>query len=165
MHEWGDEWFRKNAKSFNEAINKLDKGLRDLHILVCGKEKYGCYRTDFFTLWNGSIRYWKGKWNTHINQSLSSSEQLKLKFKIKLDKVLTKINYYTGITKIVQHWQKEEINKLFQTVCKEYPDFIHELICDTDCYMYIKPGKYGDIDGEKIHNKYWKPIEEHLNKI
>lgn len=147
MHFWGDEWFQKYDDEFNKTIRELDKGLRELHIFVCGKEKFGCYRTDFFMLWGGSWLFWNGKFNVKHS-----------KFQLTLDKICRWLNYRLGIVKLVRYWQKREINKLFQRICKEHPDIVDELISDTDCYMYIKPGKYGDIDGEKIHNKYWKQI-------
>lgn len=144
-HFWGDEWFQKYGDEFNKTIRELDKGLRELHIFVCGKEKFGCYRTDFFMLWGGSWLFWNGKFNVKHS-----------KFQLTLDKICKWFNYGLGIVALVRYWQKQEINKLFQRVCKEHPDIVDELISDTDCYMYIKPGKYGDIDGEKIHSKYWK---------
>ena len=147
MHFWGDEWFQKYGDEFNKAIRELDKGLRELHIFVCGKEKYGCYRTDFFCLWQGSWLFWNGKFNVKHS-----------KLQLTLDSTCRWLNNKLGIVKLVQCWQKRGINKLFQRVCKEHPYIVDELISDTDCYMYIKPGKYGDIDGEKIHNKYWKQI-------
>ena len=148
MHYWGDEWFQKYGKEFDKAICELNNGLRKSHILVCGKEKFGCYRTDFFSLWNGSWLFWNGNWRFDGK-----------KIRYTFDKICKWLNYKLGIVKLVHCWQKREINKLFQTVCKKYPDFVDELICDTDCYMYIKPCKYGDLDGNKIHNKYWKCIK------
>jgi len=145
MHFWGDEWFQKYGKEFDKAVCELNNGLRKSHIFVCGKEKYGCYRTDFFCLWGGSWLFWNGKFNVKHS-----------KFQLTLDKICKWFNYRLGIVALVRCWQKREINKLFQRICKEHPDIVDELISDTDCYMYIKPGKYGGIDGEKIHNKYWK---------
>lgn len=158
MHYWGDEWFCKYGDQLDEAIKKLNTGLNQVHVHCCGKEKYGCFRTDFFSLWNGSIRCWNGKWNNYITPAMPELRQLWMRICIYLDNLIIKINKLFGITKRVQEWQKAEINRLFQTVCKEYPEITDELINETDCYMYIKPGKYGDIDGEKIHNKYWKQI-------
>lgn len=147
MHYWGDEWFQKYGDEFNKAIRELDDGLRKLHVFVYGKEKFGCYRTDFFSLWEGSWLFWDGRFNVKHS-----------KFQLTLDSICRWFNYRLGIVKLVRCWQKRGINKLFQRVCKEHPDIVDELISDTDCYMYIKPGKYGDIDGEKIYNKYWKQI-------
>ena len=158
MHYWGDEWFYKYGDQLDEAINKLNTGLNLIHVHCCGKEKYGCFRTDFFSLWDGSIRSWNGDWNNYITPAMPKIKRFKRKFSIKFDSVAVKINRWFGITRRVQEWQKNEINKLFQTVCKEYSALTDELINETDCYMYIKPGKYGDIDGEEIHNKYWKKL-------
>lgn len=54
MHIWGDEWFLEWGDELNDAIRELNIRLNKCHITVAGKEKYGCYRTDFFSLWNGS---------------------------------------------------------------------------------------------------------------
>ena len=147
MHFWGDEWFQKYGKEFDNAIYELNTGLRKLHIFVCGKEKYGTFRTDFFCLWAGSWLFWNGNWRFDGPKIL-----------YKLDRIGKWLNHKLGIVKLVQAWQKRGVNKLFQRVCKEHPDLVDELIMSTDCYDFIKPGKYGDIDGEKIHNKYWKRL-------
>ena len=144
MHYWGDDWFKQYGDELNEAIRKINQGMRKIHVLCLGKEKYGCLRTDFFSLWSGSWNEWKGQYNNYHWY----------------DKTISKINHTIGLTWIIRKWQIKKINQLFQKVCKEHPDLIDELISDTDCYMYIKPGRYGDIDGEKIHNKYWKIIEK-----
>lgn len=156
MHFWGDEWFKCHGNELNAAISELNNGLNKLHVLCCGKEKYGTYRTDLFQLWNGSIRYWNGKWNIYISPSMGKVEQLGCKLAIVLDDIARHINRWLGITKLVQKWQKDKINKLFQEVCMKYPYIADELVCDTDCYMYIKPSKYGNLDGEAIHGKYWR---------
>lgn len=140
MHYWGDDWFKRYGDELNEAIRKINQGMRKIHVLCLGKEKYGALRTDFFRLWSGSWNEWKGQYNNHHWY----------------DKTISKINHTIGLTWIIRKWQIKKINQLFQKVCKEHPYLIDELISDTDCYMYIKPGRYGDIDGEKIHNKYWK---------
>ena len=156
MHEWGDEWFQQYGNDLHFAICELDNGLRDLHICVCGKEKYGCYRTDGFSLWNGSWRNWIGDYN--YSYPTNPIGHAFWKVYCYFDIFIQQWNNWLGITKLVSVWQKKQINKLFQKVCKKYPDIIDELIQDTDCYMYIKPGKYGDVDGEKIFHKYWKRI-------
>lgn len=55
MHYWGDEWFEKYGDELYTAINEIERGLRKYHIGVCGKEKYGTYRDDFLTFWDGTI--------------------------------------------------------------------------------------------------------------
>lgn len=54
--------------------------------------------------------------------------------------------------------QYEAYNKTFQLACQKWPYLTDELISDIDHYDLIKPGKYGEIDGKKIHDKYWKVI-------
>lgn len=55
MHYWGDEWFQKNGNDLYAAINYIEKNLHKHHIGVYGKEKWGCYRDDFLTFWNGGL--------------------------------------------------------------------------------------------------------------
>lgn len=66
----------------------------------------------------------------------------------------------TGILKRVQDWQVDKYNMVFQEACKKWPNIIDELIADIDGYKMIKPGKYGLIDGEEIHKKYWIDMNE-----
>lgn len=58
--------------------------------------------------------------------------------------------------------KKECYNRVFQEACKKWPDVIDELICDTDGFSMIRPCKWGDIDGKKIHDKYWMPISKRI---
>ena len=160
MHYWGDDWFKEHGDDIYDAIKELNAGLRDIHILCLGKEKYGTYRTDFFQLWTGSWCNWQGMYNRYVDYSKNDWGTVFKKICYWTDDILADINRFIGLTWIIRKWQIKKINQLFQNVCKEHPDLIDELISDTDCYMYIKPGRYGDIDGEKIHNKYWKIIEK-----
>ena len=63
-----------------------------------------------------------------------------------------------GLTKLIQDRQAKHYNKAFQLACKKWPNIIDELIAMTDGYKMIKPCKWGDVDGEEIHNKYWKKM-------
>lgn len=68
------------------------------------------------------------------------------------------LEYYsekTGLLKFVHDYQAKHYNYAFQLACKQWPNITNELIVMTDGYKMIKPCKYGDIDGEEIHNKYW----------
>lgn len=55
--------------------------------------------------------------------------------------------------------KKNIVNKVFQDACKKYPDVVEELIVDIDHWEWIVPGKYGNVSGEEIHKKYWKPVK------
>ena len=140
MHYWGDNWFKQYGKELDNAISELNKGMRKIHVLCLGKEKYGTYRTDFFNLWTGSWLEWKEIYNQYSW----------------FDCFMSAVNRRIGLTWIINKWQIKKINQLFQNVCKNHPDIVDELVSDTDCYMYIKPGKYGDVDGQRIRDKYWK---------
>ena len=56
MHFWGDEWFKKYGDDLYEAIKKLEYRMRKWgHVKVYGKEKFGTYRDEYLTFWNGGI--------------------------------------------------------------------------------------------------------------
>lgn len=61
-----------------------------------------------------------------------------------------------GLLDLVHKYQAKMYNKVFQTACKKWPNVIDELIVDIEGYKMIKPCKWGNIDGEEIHKKYWK---------
>lgn len=80
------------------------------------------------------------------------------RYEKRLWKGLVHINSRIGLTKFVNGRQAAKINRVFQEVCARHKDIVDELICDLNCYPCIKPCKWGDIDGEKIHRKYWREI-------
>lgn len=55
--------------------------------------------------------------------------------------------------------RKDAYNKVFQLACKKWPNVVDELIVDVDGWEWIKPCKWGDVDGRAIHDKYWKKIQ------
>ena len=190
MHYWGDEWFKKNGDDLYEAISYIENYLRKHHIGVCGKEKFGTYRDEYLTFWNGGIYHilfgYRGYIGTYhryrcewfknlvnkihnfiyftIDQgSISSKEgesfqKYSKRYNERKWKGLCDLNYKIGLTKLVNDRLAKHYNIAFQNACKKWPNLIDELICDVDGYMMIKPGKYGDIDGEAIHNKYWQKV-------
>ena len=81
-------------------------------------------------------------------------------------KGLCHYNNKIGLTKFINDIQAKHYNIAFQKACKKWPNIIDELIVDVDGYKMIKPCKYGNVDGEAIHNKYWVPIgkTEETNK-
>lgn len=71
------------------------------------------------------------------------------------------LSHYTkkiGLVKLVHKYQASIYNKTFQLACKRWPNITEELIVMTDGYKMVKPCKWGNVDGEKIHNKYWKKL-------
>lgn len=79
-------------------------------------------------------------------------------------KGLCKISEIIGIKKLINKYQEKAYNKAYQIACKKWPMVIDELIVMIDGYKMIKPCKWGNIDGEKIHNKYWKTIDQLKNE-
>lgn len=171
MHFWGDKWFKEHGNDFYTAIDRLEKRIRKwAHCGVYGKEKYGCYRDEYLTLWDGGIRQILTPYKCCI---IGHSKRAKFLHIIDTHLIpgtktrygrrwygLADFNEKLGLIKLVHKWQASRINKAFQVTCKEFPELIDELICDVDCYKMIVPCKYGTVDGTAIHNKYWKTIDK-----
>ncbi len=160
MHYWGDEWFQKNGDDFYEAIRILEERMKKWgHVHVCGKEKYGTYRDEYLMFWDGGLYSSKivriPKWVHIINFRLIRGKKTKYGY---LWYGLCDFTRWIGLKKLVNKWQANGVNKAFQITLKEYPQFLYELVSNVDCYMCIKPCKWGDVDGEKIHNECWKPL-------
>ena len=85
--------------------------------------------------------------------SISEMEQ---QYNNRIWKGLCFYNDKIGLTKLVNNYQAKMYNKVFQQACKKWPDIIDELVVDTVGYEMIKPCKWGNVDGELIHSKYWK---------
>jgi len=164
MHVWGDEWFQKYGNLFYEAIDKFEYRIRKwARCGVYGKEKYGTYRDDFFRMWDGSwtqilfgYKCFYGAWCERIVYWLDHRIIPIKKTQFGWRKVgIADFNQWIGLTGLVQKWQARQINKAAQITSKEYPEVVDELLMDICFYKCIKPCKWGDIDGQKIHDKYW----------
>lgn len=75
-----------------------------------------------------------------------------------LDRFIAKNVIPKSFIQKVQDWQWEVINDAFQTACKRHPHLVNEICAEVDCYKIIKPNEIGIVDGEVIHNKYWKSV-------
>lgn len=148
FHVWGDSWFVKNGKTLGEAMDLiLDKMNRyRIRLMEC-KEKYGTFRCEVSSLWDGTIRF--------LINPYSYPED---SWYDKIDSKIASFFKKTGILKKVNNWQKSRINKIYQEICKEHPEILNELIVDINFEDWIIPGKYGIIDGKTIQNKYWTKI-------
>ena len=180
MHYWGDEWFQKHGDHLYAAIEETDKALREAGIACLTKEKYGTRREDLLKLWDGgwyTIIYGPKlyyspsnyyKWPPfrklveaihcivyHIDHRLIPYKKTKYGY---LFAGVADFHRFLGIVRIVNKWQAKQYNKAFQLACKKYPDIVDELIMDAEGYKMIKACKWGDIDGEAIHNKHWKVL-------
>ena len=174
MHYWGDDWFKEHGDNLYSAINTVEKRIRKwARMGVCGKEKFGTWRDEYLTFWDGGIgqifcgyRGWWGlNWWTKllftIDHNLIPIKRVKTETKVVWLKVgLSNFNRMIGLVKLVNKWQARMLNKAVQITCKEYPDVIDELVSEVDCYQCIKPCKWGDVDGEAIHNKYWTILKK-----
>lgn len=174
MHYWGDKWFQKYGKELYSAIDTLENRIRKwAKCRVYGKEKFGTYRDEYFSMWNGEIstlifgyKMFHGEnwfesliWN--IDNYLIPIKKTQFGWR----KVgLADFNRLIGLTKLVNKWQARMINKAVQITCKEYPNVVGELLMDVCFYPCVKPCKWGNIDGEEIHKKYWKTVNTNDNE-
>jgi hypothetical protein len=81
------------------------------------------------------------------------------RYEKRLWKGLSHINMKIGLVDIVNKKKIKKVNEIVQKVCAKHPDIVDEIIMDLDFYEWIKPCEYGNVDGVKIHEKYWKPLK------
>lgn len=177
MHEWGDEWFKEYGDQLYEAIHILYKQMYKYKIVYYNKEKWGCNDVEYIQFWDGSLYtllfgdktypYSNTKYSiTWLNTIIKKFHEW---IYCTLDKKYTEnkswwkgLCYYNrkiGLVKLITNYQKRMYNKVYQEVCKKYPDIIEELIISDDYgYEYIKPCKYGNVNGKKIYLKYIKEL-------
>ena len=182
MHYWGDKWFQEHGDHLYAAIKETDKALWKAKIGCLTKEKYGTRREDMLKLWDGGWytiiygprfsyqpwKYYKWKPFRKLVEGIHSfvywlDHRIVPWTKTKygwLYKGLADFHRWLGIVALVNKRQAKQYNKIFQLACKKYPDIVDELILDAEGYKMIKPCKWGDVDGEKIHNKYWKTLSD-----
>jgi len=168
MHRWGDEWFKKYGNRLYDAIDVLEYRIRKwARCGVYGKEKYGTYRDEYFQMWNGELGTllfgyklfhgdnWFEKFIWHLDNYLIPIKKTQFGWR----KVgLADFNRWIGLVKLVNKWQARMLNKAAQITCGEYPEVTDELLSDICFYKCIKPCRWGDIDGQAIHDRHWKTI-------
>ena len=167
MHIWGDSWFRKYGDTFYRAIEVFEDRIRKwAKCGVYGKEKYGTYRDEYFRMWDGSwsvilfgYKCCYGGWFENLIYKLDWCVIPIKKTKWGWLKAgIANFNRAVGLVKLVNKWQARMLNKAAQVTCKEYPEVVDELLSDICFYKCIKPCKWGNIDGQAIHDKYWKTL-------
>jgi len=150
-HCWGDKWFEEHGDDLNSAIDFcIDFWRKWGRIGSHGKEKYGTFRHHvyFYNAWwalhelakPGYVSYRWPKWIMHI------------------DIFFGKIVCFLSIQRLFNRWQGLVYNYAIQKACTKYPDIVDELVSDSDHSELIKPGLFGKIDGQEIHDKYWTSI-------
>lgn len=149
-HHWGDDWqhWDELGQAIRCVINAQWKMGRIAH--WSSKEKYGTFR-DYATFWDGSLHgaLWPG-YRTIKNRFIYW----------KLDIIIKPLTKWTGMRWLVCSYQKAVYNYTFQKACKKFPNVIDELVSDAAFPEFIKPGLFGSIDGQKIHDKYWTRVGE-----
>ena len=167
MHRWGDEWFKKYGGELDTAICDLENRMRKwARVGVCGKEKWGQYQDEYFRMWDGGLyeiffgyrccrhgRFENFLW--HVDHMLIPVSKTRFGWRYV---GLSDFNTLIHLKQLVWKWQARMVNKAFQVTCAEHPDIVDELVSDVECYPMIKPCKWGNVDGEAIHNKYWKRV-------
>ncbi len=151
-HIWGDETFDWSA--LNESIYYcMDFWKKWGRIGSHGKEKYGSFRHHTY-FWDGGI--WSLFWPGYV--SIKPGFWSFIYFKV--DRYFTrKFTHYTGLHRLGIWYQAQIYNYALQTMCKKFPHITDELISDSDVPQFIKPGIFGKVDGQKIHDKYWTKCE------
>lgn len=155
MHQWGDEWFKKNGEDFDKSINYcIGFWKRWGRIGSHGKEKYGTFRDNVY-FWDGGIHslIWPG-YVWVVNKFLYYQID---------QKIVIPFMLWSRIIKLGLWYQKQIYNYPIQKMCKKYPHLTDELVSDLDYYDYIKPGIFGKVDGTEIANKYWTKYYHNLN--
>ena len=169
MHKWGDDWFRKYGNEFDRAIYDFEQRIKKwAKCGVCGKEKYGTYRDDYFRMWDGSLSVLFFGYKAFRHSKFENLVWKLDHYLVPVKKTqfgwykvgLANLNRTIGLVKLVNKWQARQLNKAAQITCKEHPDLVDELLMCVCFYKCIKPCKWGNIDGEAIHKKYWKPLKE-----
>lgn len=147
-HLWGDSWFKEHGNDLDLAISYcMQTWLKYGRIGSHGKEKYGSFR-DHIHMFDGTLH--SVIWPGYVRVMIPSWFYWNIDYRI-----LRPLFYYMGIIRLVNKVQKIVYNYAVQQVCKKYPKIVNEIVADLDGYKFIKPGLFGNIDGEKIHNIYW----------
>lgn len=151
MHCWGDDWFKKHGHKLDEAIYYCIMTWRKWgRISTHGKEKYGTFRDQA----SGYGAWWAVHELVKPGHMYYRWSKRVMWWDIRLGKAVR----WLGLHKLFHVWQRTVYNYAIQKMCRKYPEITDELVCDLDLYFWVKPGIFGSVDGEKIHNKYWKRI-------
>lgn len=160
-HFWGDNW--EYWDDLYKAIDEIGAKCKRKHIYICGKEKFGTYREEMFSWWNGGLyeliwgyrsfkcsyvsykRKWQKNCANKIHCIVSNIDE----------KFWIPFNRKFHIDRLIYKCAMRNYNKIFQSVCKKYPHIIPELSTDLAHYEAIIPGKYGTLDGILLLIAHW----------
>lgn len=150
MHQWGDEWDKKNGKDLNNAITYcMDTWKRYGRIGSHGKEKYLVFRHHCY-FWDGGV--WSLFYPGYVWVKPGFWSFIYYTIDFNFTMAFTK---YTGLQRLGVWYQRQVYNYAIQRACKKYPNIIDELVRDSEVPEFITPGVFGPVDGMTIHNKYW----------
>lgn len=149
MHSWGDGW--PYWHDLNTAILRIQIICRRYgRINMLGKEKYGTFRDEYRGEWDGtlhSLLYPGHYFIRYKNQ----------KFYHTIDyPIIRRLSTFSGIKYLVNLYQAAVYNYAIQSTIKRYPHLEEELVSDIDAYYLVRPGIFGQVDGQAIHRIYWR---------
>ena len=138
-HEWGDSW--EHWAMMRKAVSECGEVFRKARVFVYDKEKYGTYNCSVLGMYDGTLRWLLGAYSVRFETNWYDY----------VDRFFAKILRIIGFVKIVNRLQVKLVNRGLQKIYLKYPEIVNELVCDVECYDWIK----GEVDGEFIHKKYW----------
>jgi len=141
-HEWGDDW--EHWDMMWKAVSECGRVFRKARVFVYDKEKYGTYNCSVLGMYDGTLRWLLGAYSVRFETNWYDY----------VDRFFAKILRIIGFVKIVNRLQVKLVNRGLQKIYLKYPEIVNELVCDVDCYEWIK----GEVDGEFIHKKYWTEL-------
>lgn len=161
MHFWGDKWFEEHGKDLWAACDEINRTCYNARIYGGVKEKYGCLTDDIFGFFDGSWyhflkrKYGMPKFFRWLEYGLVPVGKSEFGWRFV---GIAHLNDRIGITSLVRKIQARKLNKTIQLLCKRYPEITDEIVSNLFFYPIIKPCRWGDVDGEEIHNRHWETL-------
>lgn len=150
-HVWGDDWFKKNGEDLGAAITLCATIWRKWGRISCHpKEKWGALQDQ--------SSFYSAFWPVHELVKPGHLYYRWPKLFMHVEVYLGKLLKFLQLPRLVRAYQYRVYNYAVQKACARYPHITEEIVVDLDWPEYIKPGIFGDVDGMKIHNKYWKQL-------
>lgn len=142
-HYWGDEDF--DWKALTEAERLLRKILKIGRIGVHSKEKYGTLRVSCY-FFRGSLHdlLYPGYMYCQYKTFRDKRWYLDIYF-------WPKVFQYTGLTRLMNLYQRGVYTLAYYIVMKKYSHIKEEICVDADVPEWI-------IGGQEIHDKYWTKL-------
>ncbi len=144
-HYWGDSW--PHWDKLHKAIHEILGTWRKWGVGSHGKEKYGTFRDH--------VWFYSGHWAIHELVYPGYVYYRWPRWVMRLDIKLGRIMQALRLHRPVRWYQRHVYNIAVQRACRKYPEIIDELVADLDFPEHIRPGIFGRINGQVIHDRYW----------